>query len=51
VGEFSGIEPTGNEVSVDLMAFARMEEGRIAEWWEVADVVGLLQQLGVSPLE
>ena len=51
VGEFAGIEATGNEIRVDLMAFARMEAGRISEWWEVADVVGLLEQLGASPLQ
>lgn len=51
VGEFGGIEATGNGVRVDVMAFARIEDGRIAEWWEVADVLGLLEQLGVSPLE
>ncbi len=51
VGEFGGIEATGNQIRVDLMAFARVEDGRIAEWWEVADVLGLLEQLGVSPLQ
>lgn len=51
VGEFGGIEATGEQVVVDLMAFARVEDGRIAEWWEVADVLGLLEQLGVSPLQ
>ena len=51
VGEFGGIEATGQQVRVELMAFARLEDGRIAEWWEVADVLGLLEQLGVSPLE
>lgn len=51
VGEFGGIEATGNQIRVDIMAFARVEDGRIAEWWEVADVLGLLEQLGVSPLQ
>lgn len=51
VGAFAGIEPTGTDVSVDLMAFARIENGRIAEWWEVADVLSLLEQLGASPLD
>lgn len=51
VGEFAGIEATGIDVSVDLMAFARIEDGRITDWWEVADVLDLLEQLGVSPLE
>lgn len=51
VGEFAGIEATGIDVSLDLMAFARIEDGRITDWWEVADVLDLLEQLGVSPLE
>ena len=51
VGEFAGIDATGIDVSVDLMAFARIEDGRITDWWEVADVLDLLEQLGVSPLE
>jgi len=49
IGEFSGIEATGKRVRVDIMAVARFEDGRIAEWWEVADVLGLLTQLGASP--
>lgn len=49
IGDFSGIEATGKQVSVDLMAVARFEAGRIAEWWEVADVHGLLMQLGGYP--
>ena len=51
VGGFAGIDATGNQVRVELMAFARVEGGRITEWWEVADVLGLLEQLGVSPLQ
>ena len=51
IGEFAGIEATGNQVRVDIMAFARIEDGRIAEWWEVADVLSLLEQVGVSPLQ
>lgn len=51
IGEFAVIEATGNQIRVDIMAFARVEDGRIAEWWEVADVLGLLEQLGVSPLQ
>lgn len=50
VGEFGGIEASDTPVRVELMAFARIRDGRIAEWWEVADVLGLLEQLGVSPL-
>ena len=51
VGEFGGIEASGIPVQVEIMAFARIEDGRISEWWEVADVLGLIEQLGVSPLK
>lgn len=51
VGEFGGIEASGTPVQVEIMAFARIEDGHIAEWWEVADVLGLIEQLGVSPLK
>ena len=51
VGEFGGIEASGTPVRVEIMAFARIEDGRISEWWEVADVLGLIEQLGVSPLK
>lgn len=51
VGEFGGIEASGTPVQVEIMAFARIEDGRISEWWEVADVLGLIEQLGVSPLK
>jgi predicted ester cyclase len=32
------------------MAFERFEYGKIAERWEIADTVSMLQQLGVRPL-
>jgi len=31
------------------MSIDRFEEGRIAERWEVGDMLGLLQQIGVIP--
>lgn len=46
-GEFMGIEPTGNEVSVSGMAIARFEDGKLVEDWSVIDVMGLMVQLGV----
>jgi len=51
VGDFGGIEASGAPVEVEIMAFARIEDGLISEWWEVADVLGLIEQLGVSPLK
>jgi steroid delta-isomerase-like uncharacterized protein len=48
-GEFMGIEPTGKEFEIQTMAFFRMEDGKVAEWWMQPDTLGLMQQLGVNP--
>lgn len=45
-GEFLGIAPTGRSVSFDVIDVVRVEEGRIAEQWNVIDLMGLLQQIG-----
>jgi len=44
-GEFIGLEPTGRRI--DAMAFQlyRMENGQLAEHWEVADYALLMRQL------
>jgi steroid delta-isomerase-like uncharacterized protein len=47
-GEFQGIAPTGNHVTVQGIIISRFENGRVAEEWEEADLMGLLRQLGVS---
>jgi len=46
-GEFLGIEPTGETVEVTSMAVVRVENGKIAEWWNHANRYELFQQLGV----
>ncbi|HEY3238273.1 MAG TPA: ester cyclase [Acidimicrobiia bacterium] len=49
VRELNGIPPTGKSVRVDAISIHRMEDGQIAETWEVWDTLGFLQQLGVIP--
>ena len=49
VGEVNGIPPTGKKIRVDAISVHRMEDGKIAETWEVWDTLGFLQQLGVVP--
>jgi predicted ester cyclase len=49
VGEVNGISPTGNKIRVDAITIHRMDNGKIAETWEVWDTLGFLQQLGVVP--
>ncbi|MBX0297940.1 ester cyclase [Haloarcula nitratireducens] len=48
-GELMGIEPTGTEIEITGMSINRMNEGQIAETWEVYDTHGMLQQIGVLP--
>jgi predicted ester cyclase len=49
VGEFLGIPPTGKAFSIEGINIYRVENGMLAEGWNVADVFGQLLQLGVIP--
>ena len=48
-GEFLGISPTGRMVTFDVLEIVRIDKGRIAEHWNVVDLMGLLQQIGMTP--
>jgi predicted ester cyclase len=48
LGDFQGIAPTGRRILFGQIAIYRMVDGKIAEVWEEADLLGLLQQLGAS---
>jgi predicted ester cyclase len=48
-GEFQGIPPTGKEVSFGAMDFITLIDGKVAEEWEIADTMGLMQQIGAIP--
>jgi len=45
--EFMGIPPTEKTISVDVIDIFRITGGKILEHWAVADMLGLMQQLGV----
>lgn len=47
-GEFMEIEATGNEIDIEGMAIHRFEDGKIVETWVQADMMGLMNQLGVQ---
>lgn len=49
-GELMEYEPTGREIDVQQMVFARVEDGGIAERWVLWDTLGLFQQLGIVEL-
>lgn len=46
-GEFMGIEPTGTRVEIPGIDIVRFEDGKVAEEWYQADMMGLMLQLGV----
>jgi steroid delta-isomerase-like uncharacterized protein len=49
-GEFMGIPATGNLVSMNLIDITRFgDDGLAREHWGVADLLALMQQLGVIP--
>jgi steroid delta-isomerase-like uncharacterized protein len=48
-GPFAGLPPTGRRVVITGIAISRVAGGRIAEQWDQADMLGLLQQLGALP--
>jgi steroid delta-isomerase-like uncharacterized protein len=45
-GEFAGITPTGEAVSVAGIIIWRIADGKIQEAWGSYDALGLMQQLG-----
>jgi steroid delta-isomerase-like uncharacterized protein len=49
-GEFMGVPPTGTRVGVQLIDIMRFDGGGlVCEHWGVADMLSLMQQLGVVP--
>ena len=48
-GELMKIAPTGKQVTITVICISRFEEERIAEDWELIDLFGMMQQLGVIP--
>ena len=47
--EFQGIPPTGKQVSFTAMDILTIIDGKIAEEWATADMMGLMQQIGAIP--
>jgi steroid delta-isomerase-like uncharacterized protein len=49
-GEFMGIPATGKRVEVELIDIMRFDDaGLVCEHWGIADMLSLMQQLGVVP--
>jgi steroid delta-isomerase-like uncharacterized protein len=48
-GEMMSIPPTGKPFQMTGINITRMAGGKLAEHWEQADMLGMMQQLGVIP--
>jgi steroid delta-isomerase-like uncharacterized protein len=48
-GEFANIPPTGRQFTVTGIEMHRFADGKLIELWNVVDLLGMLQQLGVIP--
>jgi len=48
-GQFFGVPRTGKPVQTAAMTIARMEDGKMAERWNLIDLYGTLQQIGAIP--
>jgi len=46
LGEWLGSAPTGNRLNYDVVDIFRLEDGKIAEHWDVADTLKLFTQVG-----
>lgn len=45
-GEWLGMQPTGKRLSFDVVDLFRIEDGKLAEHWDVADTLTLFTQIG-----
>lgn len=48
-GEFMGLPPTHKPIVMTGIEIFRMKNGKIAELWGEANLMGLIQQLGILP--
>ena len=48
-GEFMGMPASGKEYTISEIHIFRIEDGKVAEHWRDADMLGLMQQIGALP--
>jgi steroid delta-isomerase-like uncharacterized protein len=49
-GHFQGMPPTGRQMTMTGITIFRIAAGKLVEGWTNADMLGLMQQLGVVPV-
>ncbi len=50
-GDFLGVPSTGREITMRVMDFYLIHEGKIRENWVPLDVLNVLKQMGADPME
>lgn len=48
-GSLMGIPPTGKKFAIQEIVINRYVDGKIVESWALADLMGMMQQLGLAP--
>ena len=48
-GKFTGVAPTGKQVTMAGVDIFRIAGGKIVELWNQEDVLGMMQQIGAVP--
>lgn len=48
-GAFMGMAPTGKRATYEVITMFRVADGKIVEYHGQADVMGMMQQLGLAP--
>lgn len=48
-GDLMGLAPTGKAMEVNGITILRFRDGKVAEEWELVDMLGMMQQLGAIP--
>jgi steroid delta-isomerase-like uncharacterized protein len=48
-GEFMGMPATGKSYAISEIHIFRIQDGKVAEHWRDADMLGMLRQLGMFP--
>lgn len=47
-GEYLGVAPTGQQITIRLSDFQRWQDGKMIERWSILDTTDLVEKLGLS---
>lgn len=48
-GDFMGVPPTGKQVTMSGVIFAKFANGKVVETWDFFDMIKFMEQLGIAP--